>query len=369
MSQPAELGVDSICCLLHNLIPGGSGWQWVRLLERHVESGGRATIVAPPGLLGDRARAAGVEVVPFSWDDLQPGDGRLRPILSGHDAAIVHWDLGVMDALVPALEACGRAALVLHQIPQAPARWLGPEIMPSVRVPIDRAVAAEHAAVLVRGEWHRKRVVAAFDLPGDALSVLPASIPLASIPFHPGLGEPREILVLMRLSPEKAAIAQLAVELTRRRLAAGRPCRLTIAGEGPWREQGVALCERRLPRPSWRIEVAPDDPIARLAASDLVVAQGVTTLEAAALGRRVVVARAIDEDRAAGVVLTPDSYDVAARDPFGEPAVTADAGQLWDQVLSVGDSDLRLLRGLIEEHNSLEAASRALGETLAAIAR
>ena len=361
--------MNSICCLLDNLIPGGSGWQWVRLLGRHVQSGGKATIVAPPGLLATPARAAGVDVVPFSWDTEELDDrDRLLATIGHHDTAIVHWDIGVMDMFSAALSACGSAALALHQVPQAPARRLGPEVMPRVRAPIDLAAAAEHAAVLVRGEWHRKRVVTAFDVPGDALSILPASIPLASIPFDPELGEPREILALTRLSPEKAAIAQLAIELTRRRLASGRPCHLTIAGDGPWHEEAEALCARRLPQPSWRIEKAPADPIARLAASDLVVAQGLTSLEAAALGRRVVVARVFDEDRAAGVVLTPDSYDVAARDPFGEPAVTDDASRLWDEVLSVGDSDLRLLRRLIEENNSLEAAGRALGETLTAIA-
>jgi hypothetical protein len=369
MGSVGELGVGSVCCLLHNLIAGGSTRQWIHLLLRHVERDGRATIVAPPGPLADLARAGGIEVIPFSWGHEKPIDlERLRPILDGHDFAIVHWDLGVMDAFEPALEACGRAALAVHQLPNTPARWAGPEIMPSVRVPIDRALAEPHAVVLVRGEWHRRLVAAAFDLPGADLALLPASIPLEPAPFHPELGEPREILALMRLSADKAAIARLAVALTRRRLAARRPCRLTIAGEGGWAAEARELCETSLPPSAWRIEAAPSDPLARLSYCDLAVAQGLTTLEAAALGRRVVVARTTGADRAAAVVLTPDRYDAAARDPFGEPPLSEDTGRLWEEIVAVDAGALRALRRLVEEHNSLAAASRALREAIASTA-
>lgn len=369
MAQSGELGVDSICCLLHNMVPGGSGRQWVHLLGRHVVSGGKATIVAPTGALIDLALASGVEVIPFSWDDGRPADlDRLLSSISRHDVAVVHWDHEVMDAFGPALSACGRAALALHQAPRALARWFGPEILRRARIPLDRALAEEHAVALVRGESHRNRVATAFDIQADGLRILPASIPLTPVPFRPQLGEPREILALMRLSPDKAAIAQLAVELTRARLATKRPCHLTIAGDGPWRDEATALCEQRLPPGSWRMERAPADPVARLAASDLIVAQGLTTLEAAAIGRRVIVARAIDEDRPAGTVLIPGRYDVAARDPFGEPPVTAEVQQLWEEILGVGDEELGELRRLVERHNSLGVASRALGEAIAATA-
>jgi len=370
MAERTELGVGSVCCLLHNMIPGGSARQWIHLLGRHVEAGGRATIVAPPGILQADAEAAGIEFAATSWYDraIELGPEALRSTLARHDAAIVHWDHRVMDALEPALDSCGRVALALHQAPEALASWLGPEVMASVRVPIARALADDRAVVLVRGKWHRERFATAFDLPADGFRILPASIPLDAVPFQPQLGEPREVMALMRLAPEKAAIAQLAVELTRQRLAAGRPCRLTIAGEGEWREQAEALCRARLPPQAWRIEAAPADPVARLFASDLVVAQGLTTLEAAAIGRRVVVARSLDESRAAGVVLTPERYDDAARDPFGKPAVSATAGQLWAELLALGEDDLGEIRRRVEEHNSLAAASRALARALAATA-
>lgn len=63
-----ELGVESVCLLLHNLIAGGSARQWIHLLGRHVADGGRATIVAPPGPLTPMARAAGVETVEIDWE-------------------------------------------------------------------------------------------------------------------------------------------------------------------------------------------------------------------------------------------------------------------------------------------------------------
>lgn len=366
-SQPA---VRSLCCLLHNLTPGGSAWQWVRLLAMHVEQGGRATIFAPPGPLDAPARAAGIEVVvtpPWIEGDTAPRSD-LWAAVATHEAAIVHWEQGVMEAFGPALEACGRAALTLHQSPRAMTRWFGPTTVATARATLERALIERHAVPLVTGYAHRRQVAAAFDVPGDAMRVLPASVPLQSLPFRPARNEIREVLAMTRLSPEKAALVGLAVDLVGVRLATGQPCRLTIAGEGPSRSEAVALCEERLPSGSWLIEGAPEDPIARLAGADVVVAQGLTTLEAAALGRRVVVARPAAEDGAAGAagaVLTLDRYDEAARDPFGEPPLTDDVNRLWEEVLAVGELELRALRHLVETHNRLEIASGALGEALA----
>lgn len=360
----------AVCCLLHSLTPGGSGRQWIRLLARHVERGGRATIFAPTGPLAAAARSAGIEVVATAaWAER---DTAARPDLwaaiGTHDAAIVQWEQGVMEAFGPALDACGRAALALHQAPRAMSRWFGPPTVATARAELERALAERNAVALVRGEAHRRQVAAGFDVPAGDLRVLPASVPLSSLPFQPARSGAREVLAMMRLSPEKAAIARLAVELVRARLDTGRPHGLTIAGEGPWRSEAVALCERRLPPGSWRIEGAPEDPAARLTAADVVVAQGLTTLEAAALGRRVVVARSAGEDGAAGAVLTPDRYDEAARDPFGRPPLTDDAGLLWEELLAIGEPELQALRRGVETHNSLDVASRALGKALAATA-
>lgn len=362
-----DLGVERVCCLLHNLIPGGSGWQWVRLLGRHVEQGGEATIFAPAGLLAEPARAAGIDVVDVSWSETgETAERPLRSALERADAAIVHWDHEVMNRFAPAAEACGRVALVVHQAPQA-MQWLGPEVVEEGRRAIEAALADPRGVVLVRGAAHRRRFAAAFGLPGPELQVLPASIPVEAIPFAPQLGEPRQVLSLTRLSPEKAPVIRLAVNLVRHRLAFGRPCMLSLAGAGSWRAEAIELCERSLPAGCWRVEDAPEHPLERLAASDLVVAQGVTTLEAAALGRRVVVARKAGEEGAAGAALTAAGYDEAGRDPFGEPPLTADPRQLWSNALAVGEAELRDLRGLIEAHNSLPAAARALGAALATI--
>lgn len=363
MGDRGELGVAAICCLLHSLVPGGSTWQWIRLLERHVARGGRATIFAADGPLAEPARAAGVEVVPTSWGESLPGG--LWTTVAEHDAAVVQWEQGVMDVFPRALEACGRGALAVHGTPQGVTRAFAPPMPMKARRAIELAVAEPHAAVLVRGGAHRRKVAAAYAVPPAALRILPASVPLASLPFRPAKGEPVEILAMTRLASEKTAIPRVAIELARERLAAGRPCRLTIAGDGRWRPEAVTLCERRLPCDSWRIEGAPADPLARLATSDLVVAQGTTTLEAAALGRRVVVVRSLGAHGGSGVVLTPDDYDDAARDPFGDPRVTEDTAQLWNELLAVDESALTTLRQLVEKHNSLEVASQALNEALA----
>lgn len=361
-----ELGVESVCCLLHNLIAGGSARQWIHLLGRHVEHGGRATIVAPAGPLTAMARESGIETVDVDWGEVSFDDpnGPLRA-LDGHDVAIVHWDYGVMDALDLARRACGRVALTVHQLPDGMARWWGPEIVPRSRAPIERAVADPHAVVLVRGEWHRRRFAADFELPAERLRILPASIPLPGRPPRPASAAPGEVLALTRLSEEKAAIVGLAAELTRARLEDG-PCRLTLAGDGAWRDEAIALCERLLPAGAWRLEPPPADPIVRLAAADLVVAQGLTTLEAAALERRVVVARPGPDSGAAGIVLTPDSYDEAARDPFSRPAVSTDYPRLWAEAVALESGQLTEMRSMVERHNSLAATTSALAEALAA---
>ncbi len=360
--------MESVCCLLHNLIAGGSARQWIHLLGRHVEDGGRATIVAPPGPLSEPVRAAGIETVDFAWEDLDAGRGTLEAVLAGHELAIVHWDYRVMDAYEQALSTCGRAALVIHQTPNAQARWLGPEIVAGMRGPIERAVGAAHGVALVRGEWHRQRFAAAFDLPPEELRILPPAIPLPDAPAPPAPGRAGEILALTRLSAEKAAIVGLAVEVARLEVEAGHPARLAIAGEGDLREGAIALCEERLPAGAWRIEAAPEDPLARLAAADLVVAQGQTTLEAAALQRRVLVARSILDGRAGGIALTPARYDLVARDPFGRLPVGVDPRRPLGEALAVGAEELRALRGMVERHNSLAAGSRALAEALATTA-
>ena len=140
---------------------------------------------------------------------------------------------------------------------------------------------------------------------------------------------------------------------------------MTIAGEGPTRERVEALCADRLPSGTWRFEDAPADAIARLAAADVVVAQGSTTLEAAALGRRVVVARSAGRGRAAGVVLRPENYEDAAGDPFGTPELTTDFGELWEGLLDVEEDDLRAVRDLVDARNSLEAGAAAMREAVA----
>ena len=365
MSGRVDRRLPSVCALLCSLAPGGSTWQWVRLLEQHVAGGGRATIVAGGGALAGPARAAGIEVVPGAW-----GEGAAASIPWGvvgeHDVAVVQWEQGVMEAFPRALEACGRAALSLHGSPQGITRWLAPPTPAIARRELKRAVREPGAVAMVRGEAHKRKVAAYFAVPGERLRLLPVSVPLRSLPFRPAPAEPREILALTRLGPEKAPVVRVAAELVRVALSSGRPCRLTIAGDGPWRSEALALCEQRLPPGSWRFERAPANSIARLSASDLVVAQGTTTLEAAALGRRVVVARSLGAHEASGAVLTPHNYDEAARDPFGDPRVSEDAARLWEEALAVDEAELGTLRQLVEQHNGPAVASRELDEALAA---
>lgn len=364
MSDPGEEASGKIGCFLHSLGLGGATWQWIRLLAGQVERGGRATIFAQPGPLTKAARAAGIDVFPVTWGE-HGTQSAIWPTVADHDVAIVQCEQGPVDVFARALEECERVALVVHGSPQMIVRRLAPPMPMKLRRAVERGTAEPRAVVMVRGEAHRRKVGDAYGLRAGTLRILPPSVPLASLLFRPAVGQPREVLAMTRLAPEKAPIVRVGVELVRERLSAGHDCRLTIAGDGGGKPEAIDLCERRLPSGSWRLESAPSDPGKRLAACDLVVAQGTTTLEAAALGRRVVVARSLGAHGASATVLTPERYDEAARDPFGNPRVTEDTAQLWDELLAVGESDLTALRGLVEKHNSLEIAALALGEALA----
>lgn len=357
-----------VCCLLHSLDPGGSTWQWVRLLGHHVAAGGEATILAPQGRAASMAEAFGIEVVFTDWEaEEAAGWSGVTDAAGRAGFTVVHWDYRVMHAYEPALGACGRAALVAHQAPRQLLRWFEPAVMTGARAIFERAAAERSGFVFVRGAAHRRRFEQAFDVPRNGLRTLPPSIPLPG--FQAG-GGTEEILALTRHSPEKAPIPELAVELTRRGLERGRSCRLSVAGDGPGRGWAEALCADRLPPGSWRFEDAPADAIARLGEADVVVAQGTTTLEAAALGRRVVVARSIDESGGAeGAVLRPEVYEDVAQDAFGQPETSADPGKLWNRLLTLREDDLRQLRRLVEANNSLDAGAAAFRDAIAGVPR
>jgi hypothetical protein len=363
MGGPGSQPFPKICCLLHSLGPGGATWQSIRLLADHVERGGVATILAQPGSLGEVARRAGIDVLLVSWG-VGGGQGRIWRAVGKHDVAIVQWELGPVAMFARALEECGRAALAIHGSPQGVSRWFAPPTPMKLRRAVERATTDPRAVALVCGTVHRRKVAAAYGVPAEALRVLPSSVPLDELSFDAAAAEPGEVLAMTRLAPEKMPIVRLAVELVRNRLAGGGECVLALAGDGPRRAEAIELCERRLPPGSWRIEAAPADPITRLAASDMVVAQGTTTLEAAALGRRVVVARSLGSREASGVVLTPENYEEAARDPFGDPRVTEDVTALWHDALALDEGALWNLRQQVETHNSREAAYQALQAAL-----
>jgi hypothetical protein len=364
MDEPGSEEFGKVCCLLHDLGPGGANWQSVRLLAGHVERGGGATIFAQPGSLVDVARGAGIDVRPVNWGE--GGDqGDIWRTVAEHDVAIVQWELGPVGIFARTLESCRRVALAIHSAPQGITRRFAPPAPMQLRRAVERATTDPRAVALVCGDTHRRKVAAAYGIPANALRVMPPLVPLNELNFDAGVGKPREVLAMTRLAPGKMPIVRLAVELLHERLAGGDECRLTVAGDGPRRAEALELCERRLPPGSWRIEGAPTDPIARLAESDLVVAQGTTTLEAAALGRRVLVVRSLGTNQASGAVLTPENYDAAARDPFGDLHVTEDARALWDEALGLDESALVALRQLVEAHNSPERALQAFDEAVA----
>ena len=206
------------------------------------------------------------------------------------------------------------------------ARWHGPEVAAR------RQGHPRTGAWPTRPRWSSSeaRPIAASSRPPSAsaraeLRILPASFPLPLFSPRP---ETRR---------DPGADPALAREgrdpPTRRRARRGGPRRgASLPPDRRRRRDRPASGSRRsapiVCRPgTWRFEDAPADAIARLAAADVVVAQGSTTLEAAALGRRVVVARSVGE-RAA-----PPESSFARRTTTtrpatrsGTPRLTTDSG-------------------------------------------
>ena len=285
MGEPGSEASRKICCLLHDLGPGGATWQSVRLSGCPRETRRVAlTICAQPGSLAEAAvKRAGIEVLDVRWGE----DGKYDSIwrcVAGHDVAIVQWELGLVDVFARVLKECSRVALAVHGAPQTVNRRLAPPGPMKLRRAVERAVTDQRANVIVCGAIHRRKVANAYGVPADALQIVPTSAPLDELNFRPAGREPREVLAMTRLAPEKMSIVRLAVELLGARLSSGHQCPGVLAGDGPRRAEAAELCERRLPRGSWRIEGAPAEPLARLAEAELVVAQGATTLEGGGVG-------------------------------------------------------------------------------------
>ena len=191
----AELGVESVCCLLHNLIAGGSARQWINLLgapRRGRRPGddrraGRAALGRRRGWPGSRPSTS-------------PGPtaarrGPRRAAAPRSPATTWRSSTGttsVMDAFEPALEACGRVGA--HPAPgpgSARRAGSGPRSCPAARAVVERALADPRrgrpsSAASGTGERFVERLRPA----GEELRHPPRLDPAARRRARAGVGQP-----------------------------------------------------------------------------------------------------------------------------------------------------------------------------------
>lgn len=364
----APRAVPSLCAVIPDLALGGVAVATVGLLSSVVQAGRSATVIAESGPLAERARAAGIAVHVIAPElDMAARYQLVAALAQGHDAALVDWTPTAIGALPAALAATGRAVLVRHGAARHLDEWALFE--PERAFTLARGAIDDPACVVCAcGAAHRREMAECLAVDEQDLAILPEAVDAARIPFQPCTGESRTILAMVRLSIEKAPVVELAAGLTARALAAGRPVHLDVVGEGPWQAEALALCGRLLPPAAWSHEPATERPLERLARADVCVTQGLTTIETAALGRRVVVARhATAASGVGGTVLTPATYAGAAEDPFAVEQVEHDLDRLWDGLDAIGPGELAALRSLVEERNSPPRQLAALVELVASL--
>jgi glycosyltransferase involved in cell wall biosynthesis len=356
----------AICCVIHDLQIGGTARLYLDLLSRIKETGCDVTLVAGPGPLAEPARYLGLQVATIDWA-ASPAEtyAVVEAAAQGHDAGEILCDPALVHVLPALLGACGRAALALHSDIPGVRAWFGEAAMRRLVLWARALVRSPAGGVLTRGRRHRRDAAALLSVEEEELAVVPPGVAADQIDFDPAPGEPGRVVALTRLSPEVAARVDAAIELVAAGLQAGRPCRLELVGDGPWKNQALRLCAARLPRGAWQHRPATLDPLAAVRGADLVVATGLTGLEAAAAGRPVAIARRTDDG--AGVVgplLTPETYRLYTDDIYGFDVPATAPTAVWSQRDALTSDDLRTLRRLVETENSSATQRDALLGTL-----
>ena len=318
-------GVESVCCLLHNLIAGGSARQWRHLPRPPRRARRPGDDRRSPGPAVARARGGGDrDRRRLRWDE-RPARTRRRCAEAPRRARRRRSSTGTRgDGRIRAARASAGGSP--SRSTSRPARWRAgsaPEVVDTARAGCSGDAAEDprtrRSSSAASGTGAGSPRISTCHRPG--IQVLPASIPLPAAAGRPASRAATEILALTPGSRRRRRRwSGSATELTRARARRNARAASTIAGDGPWRGR-PSRSASRLPAGPGGSRRRPRDPLARLAAADLVVAQGLTTLEAAALERRVVVARTVWRTaRRRGRAHAPSATTSRPRDPFGRPA-------------------------------------------------
>ncbi|MFA4930046.1 MAG: glycosyltransferase family 4 protein [Patulibacter sp.] len=354
---------DRLTCVLGDLQVGGVARLYTDLLTQLVRDGRVCRIVAPDGPLRDELVERRIEWEPIDWDGPRLNSLRhLHALLEPGEPTIVVADPRTSHVIASAASR-GPVVCAFHTTADLMDAWLGERPMQRLADVVRSLQAARGLEVLTIGEQYRATYVERFDWDPDAVTVLPPAIDVEAFPYADPPVDPDLIVCVARLSPEKHAHVRNAIKLVHAGRATGRDARLEFYGDGPWRAEAEALCAERLPAGSFTFHGATRRPAAALRSAGLVVATGLTALEAACIGRRVVISRNIPED-VLGPVFTTEHFDLLADYAFGGRflPLTMPVDEAWDTLDRVRPEDLRAVRERVLAEHSLPTAARVLAD-------
>jgi len=366
-----RVGAETLTCVLGDLQIGGVPRLYIDILTRLQQAGVATRIVAPDGTLRPLAQERGIAWEPIDWTESRLATyERVRSLLAPGGRALVTADPAIVHVM-PALAAAGPAAAVFHGTAPRLPDWFGEARLARLVRLVSELERAGRLRVLTIGSTYVEEYARLFELPVERIALLAPGVDSAAIEFRPVAGPVRSVLSLCRLSPEKAPHVLAAVELVAEGLAQGRACHLDVVGDGPWRAEAEAVCERRLPPGSWTFHGATTAPLDAMRRADAVLATGLTALEAASAGVRVVIVRTTPDDAGPlGPVMTRARYQALARDSFGArsqpPAAPRD---VWADLDAVGIEELAAVRAAVDANNSLAVTAETLVEAFASLGR
>jgi hypothetical protein len=361
--------------VLRDMAVGGVPRLYVDVCRRLIARGVRATICADDGPTVREADEAGVEVVRINWSDGQAAtfDAVTRAAAERDaDAAIVLCDPLLLPVVPAAWAGAGRVLVAVHSSVRSLAReWFAPAELDHLGALARAMMESGSGTLSARGSAHVAEVASTLDIDASRVAIVAPGVRTDRLVFEPRV-PPRDatVLVLSRLSPEVAQRIQAGVALVAGGRAAGRNCTLRLVGDGPWREQAIALCRDRIGETGWAVDPLTDDPYGTIQAADVVVASNLTSLEASALGRPVVAARrsgSADDDSVLGPLIGPGNFGLLSDDIFGTTLPAADPGQVWQAIDAVDEPHLAQVRAQVERLNSSEAQAEAFLARLAAL--
>jgi glycosyltransferase involved in cell wall biosynthesis len=337
---------------------------YIDLLREFGRQGAECSLIAAPGELVPEAVAAGIDVSAVDWSQRKAQSYELVGRALGEaTAAFVLADPLVAHVLPAVAARASRTVVALHTAAPRLGSWFSERELAVFKTITHGLVESGRARILTIGEQYVSEYETVLGIDRSAVDVLRPATRTDAVAFEPHDGGGlTSIVSVCRLSPEKTPHIEASIELLLALLDTGRSSHLYVVGDGPWRAEAQTLCLQSLPPGTWTFEGSTLTPIERIRTADVVVASGVTVLEALAVGRPVVVVRTTpDAIGALGPVLTVDRFPAAARDAFGWRTRAPWSGaEVVSELQRLDSSEIVRLRRLVEEHHDVRDVAHGL---------